>query len=64
MSDTDQCARCGGDCGMSQCEDEQQAAGLALEDDWESCDHYCDEDCYDDYDGWDCHHEHCFNCGG
>jgi len=71
MSDTDQCARCGGDCGMSQCEDEQQAAeldqqaaGLALEDDWEPCDHYCDEDCYDDYDGWDCHHEHCFNCGG
>jgi hypothetical protein len=45
MSDTDQCARCGGDCGMSQCEDEQQAAeldqqaaGLALEDDWEPCD--------------------------
>jgi len=43
---------------------DQQAAGLALEDDWEPCDHCCDEDCYDDYDGWDCHHQHCFNCGG
>ena len=71
MSDTDQCARCGGDCGMSQCEADQQAeeidqqaAELALEDDWEPCDHDCDEDCYDDYDEWDCHHQHCFNCGG
>ena len=18
----------------------------------------------DDYDGWDCHHQNCFNCGG
>jgi len=34
------------------------------EDDWEPCDHDCDEDCYNDYDEWDCRHRHCFNCGG
>ena len=85
MSDTDQCARCGGDCGMSRCPEcggcentgpggtfrecpscqlDRTAAELALEDDWEPCDHDCDEDCYNDYDEWDCRHRHCFNCGG
>jgi hypothetical protein len=70
VSSTDQCARCGGDCGTSQCEDEpadidQAAAELVLEgDDWEPCEHDCDENCYDDFDNWDCHHRHCFACGG
>lgn len=67
MSDTDHCTRCGGDCGMSQCEAEgidREAAELAFEDDWEPCEHECTEDCYNDYDEWDCHHQHCFNCGG
>ena len=46
MSDADQCARCGGDCGMSECETydiDQKAAELAFEDDWEPCSHDCDE---------------------
>jgi hypothetical protein len=85
VSDTDLCARCGGDCGMSRCREcggcentgprgtfrecpscqiDQQAAGLALEDGWEPCDHDCDEGCYSDYDEWDCRHQHCFACGG
>ena len=67
MSDTDQCARCGGDCGMSQCESDdvdQTAAELALEDDWEPCDHDHDEDCYDDQGFFQCYHQHCLNCGG
>lgn len=69
MSDTDLCARCGGDCGTSECESDasrldQQAAELALEDDWEPCSHDCDEDCYNDYGERKCRHQHCFACGG
>jgi hypothetical protein len=66
VSDTDQCARCGGDCGTSECESDidQTAAELALEDDWEPCHHDCDEDCYDYQGFWQCQHQHCFACGG
>ena len=40
---------------------DQKAAELAMEDDWEPCDHDCGDG---DYDEWDCHHQHCFACGG
>jgi hypothetical protein len=30
----------------------------------EPCEHDCDEACYDDFDQWQCHHQHCFACGG
>jgi hypothetical protein len=39
------------------------AAEGDLGDDWESCDHDHDEDCYDYQGFYQCHHEHCFNCG-
>lgn len=33
--------------------------------DWdEPCEHDCDESCYDDFDEWQCHHQHCPACGG
>ena len=77
MSNTDLCARCGGDCGMSTCTEcggcentgpggtfrecpacqiNRTAAWLALEDDWEPCDHEHDEDCYDGQGFSRCHH--------
>lgn len=34
------------------------------DDDWVLCDHDCDEDCYDYQGFWQCHHQHCFACGG
>ena len=33
-------------------------------DDWEPCGHDHDEDCYDCHGFFQCHHQHCFNCGG
>jgi hypothetical protein len=69
VSSTDQCPnfpRCDGNCPVGQCEldVDRAAAELALEDDWEPCDHVCDEDC-EDYQGfWQCLHQHCFACGG
>lgn len=81
MSDTDQCTRCGGDCGMSNCPEcggcentgvqpcpacQSGPVGILSDGDWddEPCDHDCTEDCYDECDEPDCHHQHCFNCGG
>ena len=40
---------------------DREAAELASEDDWEPCQHDCTEDCYDQYDEHDCHHQHCFD---
>jgi hypothetical protein len=43
---------------------DQAAAELAFEDDWEPCSHDHDEECYDEDPGvYDCHHQHCWNCG-
>jgi hypothetical protein len=71
MSETDRCPnfpRCSGDCPVDQCElDAGQPAGadIDLGDDWEPCDHEHTEDCYDwNDDSLDCHHQHCFACGG
>lgn len=77
MSDTDQCPRCGGDCGMSDCPacggcentGVQPCPGCnpeseAYDRDDEPCQHEHDENCYD-YQGFSsCRHTHCFNCGG
>lgn len=71
VSSTDECPRCGGDCGTSECESypdpadvDQAAAELALEGDWEPCQHDHTEECYD-YQGFlSCRHQHCWNCGG
>jgi hypothetical protein len=32
-------------------------------DDWEPCDHYHDDECYDYQGFFQCLHQHCFNCG-
>jgi len=41
-------------------------AADAGDDDWddEPCTHDCDENCYSEYDEWQCRHQHCFACGG
>ena len=39
-------------------------ADLDLNDDYEPCDHICEDDCYDELDEWVCLHQHCWNCGG
>ena len=76
MSDTDLCARCGGDCPMTSCPvcggcentGAQPCPGCQVDspgyDDWddEPCTHDCDEWCGED--GYGCSHQHCFNCGG
>ncbi len=79
MSETDQCARCGGDCPMTRCTecggcentgpgrsyrrcpscDPEVSGDIDLGDDWEPCSHEHDELCEDD-----CHHMHCWSCGG
>ena len=34
------------------------------EEDWEGvCEHDHNEECIDDLGEFDCHHQHCFNCG-
>jgi hypothetical protein len=67
VSDTDLCARCGGDCPMGQCEvyDIDQAAE-EFDDDYddEPCEHEHDEECFGPNGEWWCTHEHCMNCGG
>ena len=80
MSATGLCARCGGDCPMTDCpacggceitgEQPcpacQPAPGKIGYDEYddEPCCHDCDDDCYDEYGEWRCDHQHCFNCGG
>lgn len=67
MSVTDQCPRCGGDCGTNECETydvDQAAAELAFEGDWEPCQHDHTEECEDEQGFSHCYHQHCFACGG
>jgi hypothetical protein len=67
MSDTDACARCGGDCPIGECEvyDVDAARdGADIVGEWEPCDHDHDDDCWDYQEFFQCEHQHCFACGG